>query len=451
MRFPHLSSRFLQLWIALPLISKAAASPPPQSLTAVSQVPQQTLTVMDIEQVMKCEFDTIKSLVDHVLGDNRTTYNVSFLIQTCPDVCGVVYGTGNPDISGVGAVVSYIIQGVSSLIFGPMLAFVRLYLSSSKSHDSYFTYDPTNLGVAKHFIPVSKSIHQANIMTGFAVLVAGVYRIIFNSDFLTVGENEFLTTLSTYQLLTCIVCTISYLPLHPTSILEKIVLAIYMLGTIALWFSIQSSWDDSYRSVVAMKGIALHCIQQTKHADLLRVGPNRLGALAGAFILDGLFSVFVRSLLGSLLDTREQLRSLAGEKYEDNDWGFGQITAVMTWVPVVQETGFAVFRTIRHYMNVRASRRRHGAAHHPSESIELLPSKQNSDKAEHDEGPGRTATPSVLPEDSDSDTQSIKTSTYMPSRTPGTTSSHARPDGATLKPRGTWPRNESDTYLPLRA
>ncbi|KAM7195046.1 hypothetical protein V8F33_006915 [Rhypophila sp. PSN 637] len=41
-------------------------------------------------------------LVDHVLRGNRTSYNVSFLIQTCPDVCGLVYGTGNPDISGVG-------------------------------------------------------------------------------------------------------------------------------------------------------------------------------------------------------------------------------------------------------------------------------------------------------------------------------------------------------------
>ncbi|KAM7211992.1 hypothetical protein V8F06_012621 [Rhypophila decipiens] len=526
MGFPHLP-------ITLVLIGKAAASSPSGSLTAISQVPQATMTAMDIEQVMKCEFDTIMGLVNHVLSGNRTSYNVSFLIQTCPDVCGLVYGTGNPDISGVGAVVSYVIQGVSSLIFGPLLALFTLYLGSNRLQDSYFAYDPHQLGVANHFISVSKSIHQANIITAFAVLFAGVYRIANGSDIPTVGESELLSTLSTYQLLTCTVCTISYLPLHPTSRLaEKVVMGIYTFGTFFFWFSILFSGSEGYNSVVALKGIASRCIHKSiitpgipqpvlfdniliippvrkginpgvhhagpkmdhtikwkwplrslwsmgviywiclhnvllpllgwilreltrplfrKLADILRVGPRRLGTLSAAIVLSIFFLVCVKPLVQSLFETREHIRSLAGESYEDNDWGFGQVTAVMTWVPVFQETGIAIFYTLRHYASQRKSmRRHHDAAEESSESLELLPSGQNSDYAEN-EGPGGTATPSVSPEDSESYSEPVTKSTDMPSRTPGTTSSQARPNAATLQPRGTWPRNESDTYLPLRA
>ena len=48
-----------------------------------------------------CDFDDITSLVGHIVHE-WAGYNLSLLVQTCPDTCILVYGSGNPDISGIG-------------------------------------------------------------------------------------------------------------------------------------------------------------------------------------------------------------------------------------------------------------------------------------------------------------------------------------------------------------
>ncbi len=48
-----------------------------------------------------CAFDDLTSLVGHIVHD-WAGYNLSLLVQTCPDTCILVYGSGNPDISGIG-------------------------------------------------------------------------------------------------------------------------------------------------------------------------------------------------------------------------------------------------------------------------------------------------------------------------------------------------------------
>jgi len=53
-----------------------------------------------------CVFEDLEGLVDRAVED-WAGYNVSLLVETCPNVCEVAFGTGNPDISG---------PGVSSLI-----------------------------------------------------------------------------------------------------------------------------------------------------------------------------------------------------------------------------------------------------------------------------------------------------------------------------------------------
>jgi len=48
-----------------------------------------------------CAFPDRDSLLDRIAGD-LNNYNISLLIDTCPDVCQYIYGSGNPDISGIG-------------------------------------------------------------------------------------------------------------------------------------------------------------------------------------------------------------------------------------------------------------------------------------------------------------------------------------------------------------
>ena len=48
-----------------------------------------------------CAFADLTSLVGHIVHE-WAGYNLSLLVQTCPDICILVYGSGNPDISGIG-------------------------------------------------------------------------------------------------------------------------------------------------------------------------------------------------------------------------------------------------------------------------------------------------------------------------------------------------------------
>lgn len=48
-----------------------------------------------------CAFTDRVSLLDRIESDWQE-YNISLLVETCNAVCSILYGTGNPDISGIG-------------------------------------------------------------------------------------------------------------------------------------------------------------------------------------------------------------------------------------------------------------------------------------------------------------------------------------------------------------
>jgi len=48
-----------------------------------------------------CAFVDRNDLINQV-SNNWQGYNVSLLVQTCPGVCVLVFGAGNPDICGIG-------------------------------------------------------------------------------------------------------------------------------------------------------------------------------------------------------------------------------------------------------------------------------------------------------------------------------------------------------------
>jgi len=43
------------------------------------------------------------------------------------------------------------------------------------------------------------------------------------------------------------------------------------------------------------------------------------------------------ALFGIFLDLRERIKNAAGDSYQENQWGFGQVLAVGTWAPVIIE------------------------------------------------------------------------------------------------------------------
>lgn len=71
------------------------------------------------------------------------------------------------------------------------------------------------------------------------------------------------------------------------------------------------------------------------------------------------FFVFLPSLLGTsvlqtillvqLFNQRKQIRAIAEDDYADNEWGFGQLLSMFTWVPILFEGGLWICKAIVHW------------------------------------------------------------------------------------------------------
>ncbi|KAK4206568.1 hypothetical protein QBC37DRAFT_458518 [Rhypophila decipiens] len=451
---------------------------------------------------------------------------MSSLIQTCPGVCDQVYGSGNPDISGVG-----------------------------------------------HLLPVARSIHQASIITSFSVLVAAVIRS--SMDLFTVGERQFMNKLAIFEILTSWICTLTYLPLHASSMLERFTLIGYVAASLYLWsvsddgpsgktLDAIASWCINHGTanssqVVNNIGQILHlpsrivtngdgpelgnntsilfcicwflfftffflvflqcvfgvllmdsrvtasCVTLEKiiiccstwpflqASRLVYFGPRRLGALTIVFSLGAAATVLVWLLLTDLLETRRQMQALAGDKYEDNHWGFGQIAAVMTWVPMAQEVLFGIIRkyrlisthlvsirdekphitfsfvtitahsstrrntgTVRYYRSVAKARQRENDR---VALVELLARRRKIDANGQQTTELEELTPHASSEEhSSSDSELVsapdratRSNTHPEAQTTlsRTSSLQIGLPGSILSPRTTWTRNEGETYLPI--
>ena len=154
---------------------------------------------------------------------------------------------------------SYAIQGVTSLLFGPALGVVSLYAGSDRDSDSFLAL-PAKLWVSELFVPVARSIRQANIIIAFSVLTATLIRV---SQVCPVAERNFLQHLVGYEALAAVICTLSYLPMHESSRLKKTAMVFFVLGTIIMVL-IAQDWTglgaDPY--VSAFEALAKYCVQK---------------------------------------------------------------------------------------------------------------------------------------------------------------------------------------------
>ena len=309
------------------------------------------------------------------------------------------------------AMISYILQGVSSLLFGPLLAVLSLYIGSDASSDSLLEL-PSKLWITESFVPVARSLHQTNIIIAFSVLVASIIRL---GQVRPVAEVDFIKDLALYELWTAVICTSSYFSIHESSKTRNTVIGLYAAVTFFLAIIISNSGYHPSSYGEALQAITAYCIRQddwpvptanlvvpyepkTQESwlpfgiqalfvifspilgavglvagfivmgilayigmllakpylllcRLLRLGPWRFVSVAGALALTAISGLYIGLWLNSLLAHRQELRLASGSAYQDNEWGFGQITALLAWIPVVQDTLFAVGGKTREFLS----------------------------------------------------------------------------------------------------
>jgi hypothetical protein len=154
---------------------------------------------------------------------------------------------------------SYAVQGISSLLFGPILGLVSLYAGSDPGSDSLLVL-PAKLWVSEPFVPVARSIHQTNMIIAFSVLFATLLRV---RRVCPMAERNFLQHLVGYEVLAAVICILSYLPVHESSRQKKTVMLFYIVATVITFFVARGSMGlraDLYAST--FEAITKHCVQQ---------------------------------------------------------------------------------------------------------------------------------------------------------------------------------------------
>ena len=59
------------------------------------------------------------------------------------------------------------------------------------------------------------------------------------------------------------------------------------------------------------------------------------------------FSIAGLALLGDMVRKRDVMRSVTREKFQDDEWGFGQVMALCLWVPFIIQLLFYGLRVLR--------------------------------------------------------------------------------------------------------
>lgn len=90
-------SRFILL-LVLALISTAVTT---TSDLKPSSLPTILPPAKPGESEDPCAFSDLQNLLDR-LEQSSELYNITLLVETCDNICQLLYGTGNPDLSGIG-------------------------------------------------------------------------------------------------------------------------------------------------------------------------------------------------------------------------------------------------------------------------------------------------------------------------------------------------------------
>lgn len=288
---------------------------------------------------------------------------------------------------------SYLIQAITTLLFGPIWAnFVvvfELEIAKPSGFSAKLYEAATNLAysVAKTNIFVSLSVEIASIIrivqappvAEFSfILVLGFLEvfIVWGALISLLSYHRVLETgiiaFGCYALAVLALSTASFfkggLPSSQSEILEtltiycvierdypipilaleqdtpgrgaELFLGIYTASYIALGIVGIVIWHYFKRKIIAMwaklKKIFLALCRY------LRIKPRYPFYCVGAILLTTYWGVAVTLLMIVLKNSREQLKRASGPLYQDSQWGFGQIAALVAWAPVLHDIIFEI-------------------------------------------------------------------------------------------------------------
>ncbi|KAF2711625.1 hypothetical protein K504DRAFT_532188 [Pleomassaria siparia CBS 279.74] len=327
---------------------------------------------------MSCP-STITEVVQAVYYENLDLTNY---VANCEDGCIIIFGNGNPDISGLGVIIAYVLQVAVVCIFGPLLPILiwllnlttptrqkevleeSLYSLRKRVYDTHllwstFLFFSAIVNFQRH-LPVLEAVFSSNLVqlqcyVSGVMSLSGPYHKTFTGKEVYMPLSWFLSFSDYAQM---IIAAWAYTRTPTINNAGDIALACHRLrGTIDVSREIQSAGGSLFTFLSV--SIALTCVLGLMTTLLFIFGlvwtfpvqargfvhraseiqvphwiRNNVANIArAAYLLCR--ACWLMPFARSLFRVRVVEMEMSGVRYLDNEWGYGQTMAVLMWTPFV--------------------------------------------------------------------------------------------------------------------
>jgi len=355
----------------------------------------QRSTRADVANVASnCSFVDMQAFFTYV---HKHDLNVTAEVERCQNLCLMTYGVGNPDLSGIGMMFrcvraghrftlwlharaadsyrrSYTFQTALTVLLGPVF---RVFLLLS-SQPFWAKTSATQSGLHKVLSNPDVQIvfWEANGFIVFASAIAALVRMRQRPTIFEIAQIQVLMFMQLNSLIITFFCL-----LHPINrwwqrffqFLLGFAVAMAALFKSRLNRVDEDLWllaglgcvdKPSYKTItpipfhsaivwvaaaICMSAFLVqsYCASQLakipewkERSRTIRIVLRCLEVFWGFFVVVSLAAMVVG--LVTLWRQRGQLRAVAGDYFEDHVWGFGQVAALFTWIPIPVEMSYRV-------------------------------------------------------------------------------------------------------------
>ncbi|KAF5591577.1 uncharacterized protein FSUBG_10389 [Fusarium subglutinans] len=307
-------------------------------------------------------------------GRSRVQSDELVLLRKGDEMCEVWEWDGNADIVGIGMMFVYLMGAILASLY------VASFLSSMYVENDYTTFKTRTPSKEQTFWDNIRSMFYNSLgtfHTGLGLLAASVLL----ATLFICGRKESVYDINMSRL-ACAVLTASYfltLPIY-LDIKRKSISGCFMGLHGRVPFE-ANCWDSKASFKASSALFAFHFIPAATAmlagltylvGKCTKSSAEKVPVLGWLFfrvpwrILSSVFCfIFMWTALGSLFTLRADIASVNGGGVQESEgsWGFGQILALATWVPVVEEAIVILFknglyvnqrRTNKHYISAEA-------------------------------------------------------------------------------------------------
>ena len=304
--------------------------------------------------------------------DWQTLDDESNLIWRCPGICTNIYGDGNPDISGVGAMTAFAIQALLIMIFGPLRSLFFALLppkADSRTHLTLWRFQTvfdkilstSNLICLRTLVSSTVTLQQTTpLFDVFMMEMALIFKkvLFMHADLVYTVDAalkqhhskeaitaqwslKWLATLVIRQL--TVACTVYAQHVLTTSLSKENIISTFAIRCVVVLdypspivSKSMAVFDGSSATILFLAELTLTLIlPRLLH---IRDGPRvHKGVVIMALFIPISLAVNIIQIGTQVVKARIRLQEKAGTVDLDNVWGFGQVTAVIVWFPIFKE------------------------------------------------------------------------------------------------------------------